>query len=444
MDSTKSIIKSAGQFSSGTALSRVTGFLRDISMAFAFGTSSSIAAFFVAFRFAHILRRLMGEGGFKSAFIPRYEELKNDDPERACRFFGNLYVIMILILVTIITSTMGTLWGVLHFFELSPGNQEILTLTMYMMPSLFFISLYGLNVGILQCERHFFIASSAPVFFNFTWIGGALFIWIQQPTDPMLWLCGVIIMACFMQWAVTLPHTSKILIGYGLPKPWRGIQLLSNDMKRIGKPVFFTFVGVAAIQTTNVIDAIFARYADSEGPALLWYAIRLQQMPLALFAVGLSGALLPPLSRALKENDHARFRHFLRYSMRTCFWIMIPSTLALFFFGRWGIQIAFGRGEFTEHAINGTTYCLWGYALGLLPMSMSLVIAPAFYAKGKYGVPATASILSTILNLGLNYLFIIGFGLGPYSVAITTSLSGWFSYFLLSVMLKRQDILVTA
>ncbi|MFQ5729350.1 MAG: murein biosynthesis integral membrane protein MurJ [Waddliaceae bacterium] len=432
-------MSSARRFLSGTMLSRITGMLRDISMAFAFGTQASVAAFFFAFRLAHLLRRLLGEGAMQNAFIPKFEQLRGEDPKRACRFFCDLYGLLILILMVIITFTLLTLGGVIHSFELSEGNREVLTFSLLMLPSLLFICLYGLNASILQCEKHFFLPSVAPVVFNLIWIFGALLLWHFQLDTPMIWLSCVVVVACLCQWLFTLPKTIQILQRNGVLRPWRRFNIYSKDLSLLSKPLFLGLVGVAASQINSALDPFFARYAASEGPALLWYAIRIQQLPLALFGIALSGALLPPLTRALQAGDYTRYRTYFHFSIRQCLWIMVPITFALLFFGRYAIQWIYYHGNFTEQSVSQTAQCLWAYSWGLIPMSLILIIAPAYYSQGNYSIPTSASVFSVILNILLNALMVMGLGLGPSGVALATSISAWANFLLLAIMLKRTQ-----
>src|SRR5689334_5453110 len=101
-DTANTIFSSAKRFFSGTMISRVSGLGRDMALAFAFGTDSAFAAFLVAFRFAHLLRRLLGEGAFQTAFIPAFESLRHESSVRAARFFITLYSTLSLILVCVV------------------------------------------------------------------------------------------------------------------------------------------------------------------------------------------------------------------------------------------------------------------------------------------------------------------------------------------------------
>lgn len=409
-------------------LGRVSGMCRDVVMAFAFGTDSAVAALLMAYRLAHLLRRLFGEGALQSAFIPQFEELRQDNPDRAFSLFRDLSASLALFLTFLIIVGMGV--GAFFF----SANQQVIPLVVILLPSLLFICLYGLNIALMQCEGRYFVGSAAPVGFNILWISGALLLSHLNPTDAMPTLALFIVAGCAAQWAITLPGVRRILSR----SPSCGIRLFSPDLKRIAKPLTLGIIGVGATQINSALDVLFARYADVEGPALLWYAIRLQQLPLALFGIALAGALLPPLSRAIKAGDWENARQFFRFAVGKNLLLMVPITLFLWFFGEFVVGLVYGRGHFGAESIAGTTRCLWGYALALVPMTLNLIIAPVFYAQNNYRVPTQAATLSMGLNIVLNTIFIVGLGWGTASVALATGVSSWVQCAFLLVMLRRS------
>lgn len=426
-DTTRSIFKSAGRFFSGTMLSRISGMLRDMTMAFAFGTEETVAAFFVAFRFAHLFRRLLGEGAMQSAFVPKFEELRQKDPKHASQFFIDLFGLLSLVLIAIVGLGLLVMWGM-------NDNQEIITLMMIMAPSLFFICLFGLNASLMQCEGHYFVPSVAPVAFNFAWVIGAIYLWKYPPNQPMHWLACVVIIGSLLQWLMTVPHSVKIV--NNLHPKWEKPTLFSRDLMQFGKPLFLGIVGVCAAQINNALDAVIARYAQSDGPALLWYAIRLQQLPLALFGIALSGALMPPLARAIKNNDIIKYKSFLKFAIQLSLGIMIPISLGIYFFGEYLIDIVYRRGNFTAASTAATLPCLQAYCLGLTPMVLVLILAPAFYAKGLYRQTTVASVFSVALNIALSIFFVFGLGWGAASIALATSISAWANVAILGFALR--------
>ncbi len=412
--------------------------LRDIAMAWAFGTQSSIAALLVAFRLSHLLRRVFGEGAMQTALIPLFEELRKEDRQRGAQFISHLKGALSLLLTLIIVIAMGGIWMLLQSHSLSEGNQEIAWLTCLMMPSLLFICLFGINASILQCEKAYFIPSAAPVLFNLIWIVGIGYTWMMVPEKAVTIIALFIILACFGQWLVTVPKTHAILKDHGnTPFNWKNWRaLFSVDLLRLTKPLSLAVVGVAATQINTALDAIFARWASEEGPAFLWYAIRLQQLPLALIGVALSGAILPPLARAAKQEDSAKFQEFLAYGKEMILLWIIPITAMVFLFGDLSISLIFGHGDFTVHSAVETTRALWGYGIGLLPMAMILVVAPAFYASGDYKTPSLAATGSMVINVFLNTLFVGIFDWGAASIACATSFSALFNLAWLERALK--------
>jgi putative peptidoglycan lipid II flippase len=422
-DSTHSIIRSAKRFFGGTMLSRISGMLRDVSMAYAFGTSEAIAAFMVAFRLSHLLRRLLGEGALQTAFIPHFETLRNESPARAQQFFKDLVYTLSSGLIFIIIATMCVLSLCLWGLDLSPGNYEIVSLTNLMMPSLLFICLFGLNASLLQCEKSYFTPGVAPVTFNVVWIIGVCSLWSLPPSTAVQWLAGWVTLACFCQWLITIPRVRQVS---SLCKNQKS-RIWSQDVKLLGKPLLLGIVGVAAAQINNALDAIFARFAEAEGPAFLWYALRIQQLPLALFGIAISSALLPPLTRALKSNQFETYHHFLEFALKRCTALMLPISLAILVLGSSCINLIYGHGDFSSDSVVGTTWCLWGYGIGLLPMTLVLILAPAFYARNDYKTPTLASSLAMGLNIVLNTIMIMVLEFGAAGIALATSLSALFN-----------------
>lgn len=441
-DTTHTILRSAKRFFSGTMLSRISGMLRDMSMAAAFGVDASVAAFLMAFRFAHLLRRLLGEGAMQAAFIPHFEGLRKESPERAVQFVRDLTKSLTFSLTMIILISMGVLGSLLVWGNLTQANVETVKLTLMMMPSLLFICLFGINASLLQCGQSYFTPSVAPVAFNFMWILGVLLLWYTAiPTSQaMAWLSGVVIVACLCQWVMTVPMARKIQYSM-LTRNAKG-RLFASDVKKIFSPLCLGILGVAATQINSALDMLFARYAESEGPALLWYAIRLEQLPLALFGIAISGAVLPPMTRAIKNGDVQKFHEFYAFAMRKTTYFMIPITLFIFLAGSYLVKLLYGHGEFNEQAVIGTTHCLWGYALGLLPMTYVLIQAPAFYAMKDYRTPALIAVIVMAVNVGLNALMIFGFHWGAVSVAIGTSFSALINSCLLYWQLSKKNKVV--
>lgn len=407
------ITHAAMRFFSGTMLSRVTGLVRDISMAAVFGTSSAVASFFIAYRFAFLLRRLLGESNVHAAFVPLFQQRKQECTESSAQLFRDCMLSLILVLFAIV----GLGCVVLLYY-----GTDVAFLTAVMLPCLLFVCLYSLNAGLLQCDNRYFIVGIAPAVFNLVWIA---FIWGLQEKTVFFLAVGVVI-ASFFQWLITLPYVLPTLCK--AKGKWRPF---SDDVCLLFAPLSLGIIGIAAERVNAALDPLFASVFSASGPAFLFYANRLQQFPLALFAIAISGALLPPLCSAVQSGNQKLVDSLCASAISQLLFLLIPSTAALFIAGPHMICFLFARGSFTTTSIVGVSWATWGYSLGLLPAALVIVFAPLYFARGNYKTPSVCSCVSVGVNIVFNALFVFVFGWGASSVALATSMASAVNAFFL-------------
>ncbi len=437
-DSVHSIRRSSLHFFSGTMLSRISGMVRDIVLAFCFGTHEALAALFIAFRLANLARRLFGEGALQSAFIPLFEDVRKQSHENACRFFRDLSILWTGLLCLLCLISMAGMAALVRYLPIGPGTAEIVQLTVLITPSLIPTCLFGLNISFLQCQKQYFSAAVAPIFFNLVIIASAFSLRGYRPQDIMPLLSCGIVLACVAQWLASFLPVLRQCKATLRDHLFSNLNLRSPEISRLWRPLGLGILGIGASQINNAVDAIFARVADPSGPAQLWFAVRFQQVPLALFGIAVSSAILPPLARAIHANDEPRYRSFLEYGIRQVIALLIPCTGVLFVLGMAMINCIFGHGGFQTDSIIATTGCLHGYALALVPMGLIVVLAPAFYARGNYTIPMRGACLSLALNAVLNSLMVFVFGWGAISVTLATSISSWVNAVYLYAKLTKE------
>lgn len=426
----KYFVSGLRRFFSGIMLSRISGLGRDLVMAYAFGDHPAVAAFLIAFRFSNLLRRFFGEGPLQSAFIPHFEGLRSQGEEAAYGFFRKLTGLLSGILLSLVVVLELGLGSTLSF--LSPEAREIVSLTTWMLPSLLFICLYGLNVSFLQCHNAFFVPSIAPFLCNSMWILGAFYLKGKLPSEAMQALAKWVLIGFVLQWAVTLPQMRRFLKGK-IAAP-----LMHKEVKKLAKTFSLGALGVGAIQINTFLDVIFARCAHVSGPVYLWYANRFQQLALAMLGIAAVNTLVPLLSRAIKQGEMEKGKEVFTFGCRRVLTMMLPMTLAIYTLGFSAIDLVFGRGNFSLYAVNQTTGCLAAYGLGLIPSTLIMLYSAVLYAEGNFRIPTLFSLMTVGVNLGLNTLFVFGLGLGPISTALATSLGAWCNYFALRQVLLRK------
>lgn len=424
----KSLRLTVRRFLSGTLLSRMSGMGRDLVMAFAFGDHASVAGFMVAFRLSNLLRRLLGEGPFQSAFIPHFMQIYVQDKTKAHVFFCKLSLLISVLLMGFVLLAEGSIATFLHL-QLSDSNREILELTAWLLPGILFICLYGLNISVLNCYECFFIPSFAPFICNITWMAAAFLLRHQSPGLAMPHLAKWVVIGFFGQWLLTLPFTLRYIRGNW--KQWFQFQI-PNEVKTLAKTVSLSIIGVGAMQINAFFDPLFARYVDDKAPTYLWYSIRLEQLALAIFGIACVSTLVPRLAKYIKSGQIEEAKKIFTFGYIRVMTVMIPCTFAILALGTSSVNLLYGRGSFSEIAVLKTTFCLWAYSLGLIPNSLVILFSAIFYAQNNFRIPMFISIATVITNIVLNALFVFQLRLGIISTALATSISAYINYLILS------------
>lgn len=423
------IDQSVRGFFSGTLISRLTGVVRDISMAAFFGADPSVAALFIALRLTSFVRRLLGEGGMQTAFVPQFEQIKAKSKEEAAYFFRDLMLFLALLLGPLVILT--TL--IFSYFSTS----EVMHLTGVLFPGILFLTLYALNSSFLLCCYSTLSASLAPMMLNIIWII-AIFSFREEPVEvAIVKIAWMLVFGYLCQWLFTLPKTVtsyRNLTSHFV----KNIQLFSRQNRRLFSSLILSLIGVGATQVNSLVDVFFARIADPSGPVYLFYALRIEQLPFALFGLASVNAVFPSLSAAVHAKRWGELNEVLQKCMQRLFALLIPCTIALLVLGEDVIQLLFCHVNFTLADGFVTTKALFAYGLSLIPAIFVLLLSSLFYAQKNYRLPALISLAMVGVNVLLNSLCVFGFGFGAVSVAIATAISSWINASLLIVFLFKN------
>ena len=445
----RGFIRSALHFASGTLLSRSFGILREMMMAIFFGTHPLLASWLVAFRSAHLLRRIVGEGGLSNGFIPYFQRLRLESEEKAARFFRDVFISLFCFLLIVVLIGEIFLWKAapLLFGE---NGQMIAFLAQLMLPALIFASLYALGMAFMQCQKRYFVAAAAPILFNILWVTTILFTRKMEMQDVVVGLSIGTSLGLVAQWLVTFPATWRYLHQQLGGAFWKGICFWSGDIRALLGSMALTLVGVGAVQINSVVDLFFAKMSLPEGPAFLTYAARWMQLPLALCGVAVSSSIFPSLAKAVALKDQVKTSEHFVHGVRHTLHLLLFATLFLMTVGGSMMALFLGHGQFTLASIWSTKAALVGYAVGLIPSGFVSLLAIMFYARKEFFIPVLSSVVSIVVSFLLNLLCISYWHMGPESIAYTTSIAALINFTILfanlevekSAWLSIQDTLV--
>lgn len=432
--------RAAGIVGFYTLLSRILGLVRDMVLAYFFGSKTAADAFFVAFRIPNLLRRFFAEGSLTIAFIPVFTETLTQKSKKDAFELARA-VLTLLSLLLVVVTILGVLlspWIVriqAYGFG-STGDKYELTvlLTRITFPYILLVSLVAFFMGVLNSLRHFAAPAAAPILLNVGIIAGALWIspWLSEPVVGVA--IGVLI-GGLLQVALQIPWVLKQ--GLSLRPLWRP-ELPS--VKKIGLLMLPAIFGSAVYQLNQFIGTLLASFLAPGSISWLYYADRIVEFPLGVFAIAVSTAALPSLAKQVAGKDLSDFRDTLGHALRLVFFITTPATVGMILLRIPIIEVFFQRGAFDRTTTLMTAQALLFYSLGLWAFSASRVMLSAFYAFQDTQTPVKVATITMIANALLSLLL-----MGPLrhgGLALALSLSSTVQLLLLIFILRRRGDLL--
>jgi len=425
------IIKAATVIGTGTLLSRILGFFRDMVIANFFGAGMAADAFFVAFRIPNLWRRLVGEGSLTISFIPVYTEYLTQRSEEETRKVTHVAFTIAGVILLILT-VLGILFSPILIRIVAPGFIQIpekfeltVTLNKIIFPYLFFMGLFALCMGILNSYRHFFAPAIAPIFLNISIIV-SVFLFYHAFKVPVMSLALGVLAGGVIQFLFQIPFLWK-----------RGITFRFNfsfrhpAIKRIGLLMIPGLIGTAVYQINNFIDMIFASFLPGGSVSYLFFADRLMEFPLGIFAIAIGMASLPSLSGLASQGKIEELKETLSFTFRLVSFISVPAMVGLIALKTPIINLLFQRGQFDYSATEKTAFALLFYSVGLWAIAGSRTIVPAFYSLQDTWTPLKIALACLGTNVILNTVFIFFTPLMHGGLALATSLSSMLNLILL-------------
>jgi len=423
-----------------TLLSRVFGFLRDILIANFLGAGMIADAFFVAFRFPNLFRRLFAEGAFAAAFVPIFSGiLEQEGRDKAQEFASQAFSVLAVILAGfVIIIEMIMPWAMIvlapGFIEVE-GKMELATeLSRIAFPYLFFISLVSLQSGVLNSINRFAAAAAAPVLLNLTLIAAILVFTDFAETSGHALAWGVAA-AGVVQFIWLVYHCRKEGFPVRFQKP-----VLSPKVRLLGKRILPVVFGASLYQINLLIGTILATLVSEGAVSYLYYADRVTQLPLGVVGVAVGTALLPMLSRQLTSGQEDAAMHSQNRGLEFALLLTLPAAFALIAIPVPIVAVLFERGAFDVNATLATAGALAAYATGLPAYVLIRVLTPGYFAREDTMTPVRIAAASMATNIILNLILMQYWG--HIGIAYAASISAWLNALILALVLHRRGHLV--
>ena len=430
------LLRSVATVGSYTLVSRVFGFIRDILTAAILGAGPVADAFFVAQRLPNLFRSLFAEGAFNAAFVPLASGALAEGGKPALRAFAEeaFSVLFAALFLFVLLGEIFMPWLMTLIapgFEAEPGKFDlVVTLTRITFPYLLFISLTALQGGLLNTVDRFAAPAATPILLNLFLIAGLLlmahFHW--QDGQVLAWALSAAGVAQFL-WLLLSCAKAGVALRLRLPRLTPAVR---QTLKIMGPGV----LGAGVTQLNLLISTALASLLPGGSVSYLYYADRLNQLPLGVVGIAVATAILPPLSRQVRTGDDAGAVATQNRAVELALLLTLPAAAALVVLAQPILAVLFQRGAFGPTETAATAAALAAYAAGLPAFVLVKVLAPGFFARQDTATPVKVAAATVAANLLLT-LLLMQF-LAHVGVAIALSLAGWMQALALFTLLARH------
>jgi putative peptidoglycan lipid II flippase len=425
---------------SATMASRILGFVREALVAAVLGVGQVADAFYAAFLFPNLFRRIFAEGAFNTAFVPLFaKELEGGGLEAARKFGEDVLAVLITILIALsalaiifMPFLVGTV--IAPGFSDTPEKFDLTVLmTRIMFPYLLCMSLVAMLSGVLNSMRRFFFAALVPTLLNVILVGILI---AAMVTGSEARATGLI-----LAWGVFASGILQlVLLIIGVRRQGLALRLKPPKMTP-GVRRLLILMGPAVLtggimQINLMVGRIIASAQDG-AISLLNFADRINQLPLGVIGTAVGVVLLPELARSLRAGDTRDALHLQNRSLEFALALTLPAAVGLMVLPGPIVNVLYERGEFTSLDTTMTAAALAAFAAGLPAYVLIKVFQPGFFAREDMRTPMWFAMATVVVNVGVSLALFPYYG--HIAIAAASSLAAWVNFMLLAGTLWRRD-----
>lgn len=434
------LVKAMATVGGFTLLSRVVGMVRDMLTAAILGVGPIADAFIVALRLPNFFRSVTAEGAFSVSFVPLYAKtLETEGEEDAAKFAGQALTVM-SVLIALFSALMmiGMPW-VLRV--IAPGFDEgsqrfdlAVEFTRITFPYLLFMSATALFGGVLNANHRLGPFAAAPILFNLMQILALTTVVHFFPT-----------VGHALAWAVCVSGVLQVLLMVFFLRRYQIKFLIQPFVFTAKIKKLFSLMGpgilaAGILQVNLFVDVIIASTLPEGSIGYLYYADRLNQLPIGIIGAAVATALLPMLSRALAAGHAGEANRLFNRSFEYCMMLALPAAVAMMVVPEPLISGLYEYGAFKAHDVENTARVLAAYAIGIPAYLVAKVFQAVFWSKQDTTTPVKISLITVGLNIALG--FTLSRFIGVAGIALATGLVAWVQFFLLRRAVRGEAVAV--
>ena len=435
----KRILRNLIDLVTGTLVSRILGFMRELVTAAYYGTNRAMDIFVIAFTIPTFFRHFLGEDVVERAFMPPFKKLiSRKKYKKGWLLLSSCLNIMIIILLVLLA--LLYLIAPLIVKLIAPGLEaellpQAITMTYWILPFMFIIGMAAFVGSVLNFFEMNKIYSLAPAMMSVGVIIGVFFL---RSTLGIYALPAGFLLGGIMELLIQIPFLLKRKIRQKTEaKYYPVIDVKEQEFRTVGRESGFIFFKALLDKSVEIVDRMLASFLISGSIASLWFSQRLIQLPVAIIGLAISRSLIPYLTekKALSQDDE--FVAGIRLGIQLNFSAILPTIMIMVVMAEPIISIVYQRGSFNAESTRLTAIAFWCYSVGLLGLSLDVFFARLFSIFQKNKIPFYISIFASMLNIIFNFI-LVKTALKHGGIALASSIAFSVSCILLFYYLSKE------
>jgi putative peptidoglycan lipid II flippase len=429
------LLKSGAIVGLGTALSRITGFVRVLAISYALGVTTLSGVYSWANETPNIVYELLLGGVLTATLVPQFvRHLQDRDDEATSAVFTT--AMLGLLVITVIGVLAAPFIARLYLIDVhGPSRAAQLELgTAFIrlfMPQMLFYGLTALAQAMLQARQRFAAAAFAPLLNNIVVIAvffalprvldGPFSVRDVLNDDGLLLLIGLGTTAGIVAMGlVLLPALRAAQVRLRFVADFRHAAV-----RKVIRLSGWTIGYVAANQVALAFVIVLANgveLQDGHGGAFVYNnAYLLFVLPYGLLSFPIMTAVAPELAAAARRVDRPALRHRFARSLRLSLTVLVPAAAVAVALGRPIVTAILQRGAVTAADAEIVADTLVGFAVGLPFFSTYLFALRAFYSLDDTKRPFIFGCMQNAVNVILALLLFEVFDQGIPGLALAHS-----------------------
>ena len=413
----------------GILFSRILGFIRDLLTASVLGASIYSDIFFIAFKLPNLFRRIFAEGAFTQVFLPAFTRSRH-------KAVFAVHIFLLFLTIILVMTMLVNLLPELFTKAIATGFDDktialaapYVSINFWYLPLIFAVTFLA---SILQYKHHFATTAYATALLNLALIVALLLAEGKMSNEIVYYLSFGVVIGGILQLLAHIIAIYKMglfpLLFGGFKYLRQKSNIIKADTKKFKNNFFPAMWGNSTAQVSAFLDTFLASFLVTGSISYLYYANRIFQLPLALFAIATSVALFPRVARYLKNGDDQKALQNLKKAFWFLSFILTASTIGGIVLADEIIKVLFQRGAFGAADTANTAAVLIMYLVGLLPFGLQKLFVLWLYAKELQMQAAKIATISLVVYVIFALAFIKPFGVA--GLALAGTLGGFVSLF---------------